>query len=148
MRRLARWGAAACLLAGGAALAQHALDASLRLGGGRINLAQPTPTMSRPIYTLSHTTGDFVYNRANAFNDPVYTIYQRRTIELFDRAPAVTRRVPGAQRAHTGPLRGTAATPAASRGVDASPLHAPTYRVTGAARAPSLRQPTYRAGRR
>jgi hypothetical protein len=148
MRRRARWIAAGCLLAGGTALAQHALDASLRLGGGRINPAQPTPTMSRPIYTLSHKTGDFVYNRANAFNDPVYTIYQRRTIELFDRTPMVTRTVPGAQRAHTAPLRGMAAAPAAIRGAHASALHAPTYRVTGAARAPSLRQPTYRAARR
>jgi hypothetical protein len=138
----------ACLLAGGVAAAQHALDASLRLGAGRVNPKQPTPTMSRPIYTLNHRTGEFVYNRANAFNDPIYTIYQRRTIDLFDRAPTPSRANPGAQRAHTALLHRTPGARTASRSAHRSALRAPTYRVLGAVRAPSLKQPTYRVTRR
>jgi len=135
------WLASACVLVCGAAAAQHALAASSRVGGGRVNPKQPTATMSRPIYTLNHHTGEFVYNRANAFNDPAYTIYQRRTIDLFDRAPASLSRTPGKQRAHTAPLRPVGAS-------SASALHAPRYGAHGGARAPSLRQPTYRASAR
>ena len=44
--------------------------------------------MNRPIYSVNQATGTMVYNRANAYNDSTYSIYQRYTIDRFGGEPA------------------------------------------------------------
>lgn len=70
-------------LAAAAATAQYALDASLRVGQTR-NVANTPVTMQGDPYTISRNTGEFVYNRAVAFQDRAYNIYQRRNLNLYD----------------------------------------------------------------
>jgi hypothetical protein len=74
---------AAALAAGTIAAAQNALDNNLSTSG-RTNYARPKPAVSKDIYTLNRATGSYRHNRANAFNDPVYSIYQRHTSDRFD----------------------------------------------------------------
>lgn len=50
-------------------LAQHALDANLRVGSGGYNARRPQVTMSRSIYKVS-SSGGMYYNRGAAFNSP------------------------------------------------------------------------------
>lgn len=143
-------------LSGAGALAQRALDANTNVLGGRRNPTNPGVTMSRPIYKVNQRTGEMVYNRAVAFNDPAYNIYQYHTISKFDTsAPVVQPRgIPGVtmpSKGYTRPLQGgnpnlrasnrsALATPkySASRG------HGGKRYTTGAGRASSLKQPTYR----
>jgi hypothetical protein len=60
-------------------LAQYALDHNLQRGSGGYNRPTRTATLSRPVYTVNRHTGGMQYNRANAFNDKSYNIYQRYT---------------------------------------------------------------------
>jgi len=81
---------AACVLliaASTAVIAQNALDNSLSTSGRR-NYARPKPAVSKDTYTLNRATGSFSYNRANAFNDSTYSIYQRHTSDRFNAAHA------------------------------------------------------------
>ena len=77
----------ACILGfamlGSAMLAQHALDANLQRGSNRQNPAASQRAMARPVFTVNQQTGEMMHNRANAFNDPVYNIYQRHTSNRF-----------------------------------------------------------------
>lgn len=62
----------AVLLLATLALAQHALDANLRVGsGGRNAHRAPQVTMTRSPYSVGRN-GTMVYNRAVAFNDSTY----------------------------------------------------------------------------
>jgi hypothetical protein len=68
----------------GALAAQYALDANQGVGSsGRNTQRAPQQAMTRPIYTVNRRTGDIVYDRSAAFNDPVYDLYQRYTIDPF-----------------------------------------------------------------
>jgi hypothetical protein len=86
-RRFLIIASAAALAAGTIAVAQNALDNNLSTAG-RTNYARPKPAVSKDIYTLNRATGSYRYNRANSFNDPVYSIYQRHTADRFDAANA------------------------------------------------------------
>ena len=71
-------------------IAQHALDANLRVGSGGYNRARtPQATMNRSPYTIA-SSGDIVYNRAAAFNDTAYmrpTVRHQRSIGNYDPKP-------------------------------------------------------------
>lgn len=86
-RRILIIAGAAALAVGTIAVAQNALDNNLSTAGPR-NSARPKPALSKDVYTLNRATGSYRYNRANAFNDPVYSIYQRHTSDRFDAANA------------------------------------------------------------
>lgn len=78
-----RWLTQATLIALGlasasAALGQHKLDSNLAVGT-RYNTSAPRPAVQKSVYTVNEYTGDMTYNRANAFNDSTYSIYQRYT---------------------------------------------------------------------
>jgi len=75
-----------------AAFSQNALDRSLAVGRGRVNPAAPRPAMAAPIYSVNHNTGGMTYNRANAFRDPAYNLYQSRGFNLFQRTKPYERR--------------------------------------------------------
>ncbi|MEM1329572.1 MAG: hypothetical protein AAGG07_03325 [Planctomycetota bacterium] len=146
-----------------AAVAQQALDRNLSASGSRNAPAQnPLANMSKPVYTVNRNTGEFQYNRANAFNDDTYNIYQRYTRGPFD-APGVgtsgVRTTPRRSDVHTNPRQRmpTGYTPPASRRAPA--LGAKPYRPGGSAhvnahragagrasagRAGGMRAPTYR----
>ncbi|MEM9372821.1 MAG: hypothetical protein AAGA55_04180 [Planctomycetota bacterium] len=68
------------------AAAQFALDANPSVSGGSRNRPAPKPVTSREIYSVNRSTGTMVYNRANAFNDSVYSIYQRYNVDRFSHA--------------------------------------------------------------
>lgn len=89
-----------CLVLASIATAQYALDSNLAVGAGRRNPGPAKPAAQRDIYTVNRSTGEMQYNRANAFNDPVYTTYQRYTLDRFEYFE------PGA----TQPMRTTTAT--------------------------------------
>lgn len=118
-RKNPRHAACALLLAfTAAAIAQNALDNNLSVEG-RTNNARPAPAVSRDVYTLNRATGDYRYNRANAFNDPTYSIYQRHTSDRFDAAHAAgvstgaTAAIPFGRASNTAySTPGTAARPA------------------------------------
>lgn len=78
-RRRCALRAALLLGAAGVATAQYALDAGL--GGTRINAPRQQIAVSQPVYSVNRQTGEMVYNRANAFNDPSYNIYQRYAVD-------------------------------------------------------------------
>jgi hypothetical protein len=139
---------AGCLLAA-SAIAQHELDMNLVVGGSRINDTRQIPAMSREIYTVNRRSGEMVYNRANAFKDPTYNMYQRYQFGPFDSgAAAVQGRTnnPAMRvgRANVGALK-------VRGGKSASSTHALTQRKYKPSksrnRAPSLKQPTYRVSR-
>jgi hypothetical protein len=67
--------------AGAAVWAQNALDANLNALGGRTNPVAPQLSAAPELYTVNRESGELVYNRANAFNDNVYTPYQRYVID-------------------------------------------------------------------
>ncbi len=83
-RRVEAAVAALSVLAVSSALAQRALDANLNTLGGGVNQATPQQSVNKPIFTVNRTTGDMSYNRANAFNDDTYRIYQRYTLDRFE----------------------------------------------------------------
>ena len=70
---------AATVVVASIAVGQYSLDAGL--GSSRVNAPTQRVFVSKPLYTVNHQTGEMVYNRANAFNDPTYNIYQRYTID-------------------------------------------------------------------
>ncbi len=126
----------AVLIAAGAVVAQTALDGSLNALGGRQNPRVPTLSAAPDLYSVSRETGELVYNRANAFNDNTYTIYQRYAVdrERYFRPASAPRAVQantaaGVRAQAIAPVR----TPTAA---GASGLAAPTYRPT-AHRAPA-----------
>lgn len=83
MRRTGKIALYAALVAT-AAIAQNRLDHNTQRGAGRANPASDAgawANVSKPIYTVSPVSNDLVYNRANAFNDPSYDIYQRYTVD-------------------------------------------------------------------
>jgi hypothetical protein len=151
-----------------AAVAQYALDADLRAGGGR-NPQRVPYTVPKPIYTVNPQTGELQYNRANAFNDPVYTIYQRYSLDRFQYfepvpsaadLPGVNRSLSTRTRAYgqpapapraatyatrRGPASHGAIPPArqpAARGSGSLGLGSPTYSATRAAQPRSGRAPS------
>lgn len=89
MSRLARirtWsGALTLVIAFGEASAQYALDANLNTRGTQ-NVQRAPMVVGREIYSVNRGTGTMVYNRANAFNDSTYSIYQRSAFTRFDSA--------------------------------------------------------------
>ena len=147
---------ATALIAAGAA-AQYALDSSLLVGGSRVNPKQATPGMAKPIYTVNYRTGEMQYNRAQAFNDPAYNIYQRYTLDRFDRTgEAAVRRQAGAPRTVVTGAQTSALQPRSTRGstIGGTPrphggLAAPSYRVhsTTKVSGSALKAPRYSAGR-
>ncbi len=120
-------------------LGQYVLDGGLG-ANTRINAPAPKQRISSPLYTVNTTTGTMQYNRANAFRDPTYNIYQRYTLD---------------RTAYFSPTRSMGTTGA--RPSSSLALAAPTYRPTGprssmstssyagVQRSASLRAPTYRA---
>lgn len=81
-RRVPRLLAIGAILIAVSAAAQYALDAGLS-AYGRYNAPRAAPKLNQPIYTVNRATGEMQYNRANAFNDPVYNIHQRYTHDRF-----------------------------------------------------------------
>lgn len=115
------------------AIAQYALDGGLSARTGRINPGRAKTQMSKPVYTVNRATGTFTYNRANAFNDPGYSIYQRYTgnrTENFtpagvSTAGRVQARPPQAPRVPSG----TPAPPRPTTPAVRSPTYRPATRV-------------------
>lgn len=69
-----------------ASFAQDRLDRNSQRGSGGRNPSSSSGAdmwnnMAKPVYTVNRDSGEFVYNRANAFNDPSYNIYQRYTLD-------------------------------------------------------------------
>ncbi|MEO1130476.1 MAG: hypothetical protein AAFX05_12340 [Planctomycetota bacterium] len=132
---------------GSVGLAQYALDANLDVRGNGRNAARPEPTMGTELYTVSRRTGQMVYNRANAFNDSTYQIYQRYTLDreqYFDptRTSPSNAGTAAAVRKQQGP---TNAVPRVAR---AQPVQTPGVTPQPrASRPPSLSQPVYSASR-
>ncbi len=123
-------------------LAQYALDASLRRGGSRVNPHAPRQAMAKPIYTVNRSTGTLSYNRATAFNDPAYNIYQRYTIDRTRYFKPTGVPASSAQRRMTAPATSTALGQS-SYSVTAAPRRRsrpPTASGTPSLRAPSMRQ--------
>lgn len=81
----------AVLLLATLAMAQHALDANLRVGSGGYNAhRRPQVTMSRSPYAVS-TQGNIVYDRGAAFGSPeVYNRQTRGHIRRGSPQPSVT----------------------------------------------------------
>ena len=69
-------------LLGAAAMAQYALDANLGFGIGGRNMQAPALRMGSAIYTVN-SGGGMSYDRAVAFRDDSYRIYQSHTIDRF-----------------------------------------------------------------
>lgn len=140
------------------ALAQRALDANTNVLSGRRNPTTQGVTMGKPIYKVNERTGEMVYNRSVAFNDPTYNIYQRHTISRWDYNSTTVpqRAIPGVNDtvyANTLALQGGAAQ--LKRSKMGGGFKAPTYSTVGrahagkqytagAGRAGGLKQPTYR----
>jgi hypothetical protein len=132
---------AALLLLPCAALAQNALDAGLSATDGRINPQRVEPTMAAPIYTVNQR-GEMIYNRANAFNDPSYRIYQRYRVSRFDyftptSGPQKPRNISSGRSASYHRMRARTSGPGSGRAAGVS-------RYGGRARGMSA--PSYRAG--
>ena len=113
-------GVFAIAMAGSVMLAQHALDASIRRGANRQNPATSQQSMARPIYTVNKYTGEMMYNRAQAFNDPAYNRMYRRHTSVPIPAP----------RPAGGGSVGSLSRPAYSIG-RSFPTTASRYRATG-----------------
>ena len=77
--------AALALVLCSGATAQHALDNNLSTRG-RTNATRRPVGVSKDVYTLDRTTGSFRHNRANAFNDSTYSIFQSHTSDRFNSA--------------------------------------------------------------
>lgn len=123
-------------------LAQYALDANLRRGGSRVNPHAPRQAMATPIYTVNRSTGTLSYNRANAFNDPAYNIYQRYLTDRTQYFKPTGVPASSAQRRITAPARSTTLG-RSSYSVTATPRRRsrpPTASGTLSLRAPSMRQ--------
>lgn len=108
---------------GPAMLAQHALDANLRVGSAGRNTSSASRTVSQPLYTVNRQSGEFMYNRANAFNDPTYNIYQRYHSDRF----TYFNPTGGARTGQPGVLKPMSPRPVMGR--SASSLSQPAYSV-------------------
>jgi len=148
LRRVPAFLLAAALVA--SVLAQYELDSNLLAGGSGRNTRVKAPAVSRQIYSVNYKTGDFAYNRASAFNDPTYNIYQRYTFDRFNRTGAASvqarSNVAGMR---VGQANVSALRPRSGGGKSAHhsnhALASTKYRASGrGGRAPSLKQPSYR----
>lgn len=154
-RRAPRLLALGAMLIVATAAAQYALDAGLS-AYGRYNAPRAAPTLNKSIYTVNRATGEMQYNRANAFNDPVYNVHQRYTHDRFQyhtpagvatgatasRPTAQTFRPQTGERAYASGASSysfatTSRPPAVRSGSSAAALSASRYG--------SLNAPTYRA---
>jgi len=130
---------ASALLLGTLTLGQHALDANLRVGsGGRNTHRAPQVTMTRSPYYVGKS-GDMVYNRAVAFNDPV--VYSRpmarhqQNIGSIDPKPLGWSRTTGRARPSSSVLaRPQYSASNSARALMATPrsIHSPAGAPTGA----------------
>jgi hypothetical protein len=70
---------ASALLLAAACLGQYALDANFS-SSGRINPKRQSVSMAAPLYSVNRSTGNLVYNPANAFRDAAYKPYVGRAM--------------------------------------------------------------------
>ena len=134
-RRLFACAVIVLLIASGV-MGQRALDRNPQAGSGGINPHSRGVAVARPVYTVHRGTGEMAYNRANAFNDPVYNIHQRYSLSRFDYFDPTTTRATGAW---------TPNRPMRARPMGASSLSSPKYPVTPTIGRQTVRTPTYRA---
>ncbi|MCP3903116.1 MAG: hypothetical protein GY715_05715 [Planctomycetes bacterium] len=131
---------------------QYALDHNLQRGSGGINQPTRRAPLSRSVYTVNRRTGGMQHNRANAFNDSAYNIYQRYTL---DRNRYFDPKNPGGPRsstkhrpaAPTGPTRldrpSYSVAPAAPRRRASNDLARSARRSVPRSTASALKQPRY-----
>ena len=145
------------------ALAQHALDANLRVGSGGRNISRPAMTMNKSPYYVGRS-GAITYNRSVAFGSPeVYsrpTVRHQKSIGAYDPKPLGRTSVNAASLAKSQYSAGRSARATTSRtGVrsvnrtqSSATLQRSGYspgRALGAMQAPTLnlQQQAYSAGR-
>ncbi len=82
------------MLFAGLALGQYALDAYFGVGQSKINKPREPVTMGKQLYKVDYATGEMRYDRAKAFNDPIYNIYARQRDPFEFGTRPVSRRPP------------------------------------------------------